>query len=94
MLAPHVVAFARSLREQRAVTVVPRFALTLLQGELRPPLGDIWGDTMIEIPEAANTTLHNVLTGDEVTIRADGRIKVAEVLQRFPAALLTSAVGQ
>lgn len=89
--ATHVVAFARSHENETAVTVAPRFGFTLSQGESHPPTGDIWDDTTIEVPAAANAALQNVLTGDEVTIGANGRLRIADALRRFPAALLVSA---
>jgi (1->4)-alpha-D-glucan 1-alpha-D-glucosylmutase len=55
-----------------SVTVVPRLVLGLA--------GD-WRDTTITLPPGA---WHNVLTGDD----AAGRIRVADLLSRFPVALL------
>ena len=66
----HVIAFARN---ERAITVVPRFPLKLA-GE--------WGDTAIEIPDGR---WRNYFTGE----KPDGKlVSVAELLTRFPVALL------
>ena len=62
----------------RAVTVVPRLVLGL-NGE--------WGDTTLEVPDGA---WRNALTGDDV----DGHVtRMADVLARFPVALLTRKEG-
>ena len=62
------------VRGGAAVTVVPRLVLGL-NGE--------WGDTILEVPDG---TWRNALTGDDV----DGHVtRMADLLARFPVALLT-----
>jgi (1->4)-alpha-D-glucan 1-alpha-D-glucosylmutase len=65
-------------RGGRVVTVVPRLVLGL-NGE--------WGDTTLEVPHGA---WRNELTGDDV----DGNVpRMADLLARFPVALLTRKEG-
>ena len=68
--AGHVVAF---MRAARAVTVVPRLALTL-DGK--------WADTTLELPAGA---WHDVLSGADMP---GGRLALADLLRAFPVALL------
>jgi len=69
----HAVAFARG---GGAVTLVPRLVLGLgRQGD--------WGDTTVHLPPG---DWYNELTGDEI---AGGHQAVADVLARFPVALLS-----
>ena len=66
------------VRGGAAVTVVPRLVLGL-NGE--------WGDTILEVPDG---TWRNALTGDDV----DGHVtQMADMLARFPVALLTRKKG-
>jgi (1->4)-alpha-D-glucan 1-alpha-D-glucosylmutase len=62
--------------------VFPRFAHTLMSGDMRMPLGNSWGDTKIVLPEG---TFRNVLTGEEVR---GGEVGCGEVLRSFPVGLL------
>ena len=61
-------------RGERAITVVPRLVIQL---------GGEWGETTFEIPRGV---WHNELTGEET---AGGKIGLADLLKRFPVALLT-----
>ena len=66
----HIIAFARN---ERAITVVPRFSLKL---------AGIWGDTAIRIPDGR---WRNRFTGEGLD---GGLASVAKLLKRFPVALL------
>jgi (1->4)-alpha-D-glucan 1-alpha-D-glucosylmutase len=70
----HAIAFQRS---DAVVTVVPRWTMTLGAG---------WGDTSIELPQAANGGWRNRLTG---AVLASGRVAISDLLREFPVALLT-----
>jgi (1->4)-alpha-D-glucan 1-alpha-D-glucosylmutase len=83
----HVVAYARMMGRRGVVTVVPRFSQTMLNGEERWPLGNLWGDAEIRLPqEMAGREFRNALTGERV--RAGEAVGVREVLGRFPVGLL------
>jgi (1->4)-alpha-D-glucan 1-alpha-D-glucosylmutase len=87
----HILGFARMGDGNVAITVVPRFPLTLAGGELRAISGDIWGNAEIVLPpEAANRELRNVLTGETIHVTREHTLLVADVFRRFPVALLGS----
>jgi (1->4)-alpha-D-glucan 1-alpha-D-glucosylmutase len=79
-----VFAFARG---GRAITCVPRLVATLTP-DGTPPLGAaVWADTRLELPEPLRgRTYRDAFTG--ATIAADDSLALAEVLARFPVALL------
>jgi (1->4)-alpha-D-glucan 1-alpha-D-glucosylmutase len=80
--AQHVVAFQRN----GAITVVPRLLLALPQPA---PAGEAgvnraaWGDTGLALPAG---TWRNELTGEPIQ---SPLVRMAELLARFPVALLT-----
>ncbi len=87
----HVIGFARMFEKGISVTVTPRFAYTLMNGEMRWPLGESWGDAEIVLPaEATNQTLRNLLTGEVVRVSREHTLSCAEVFRSFPVALLAS----
>ncbi|MGB8437659.1 MAG: malto-oligosyltrehalose synthase, partial [Burkholderiales bacterium] len=87
--ADHVVAFARRHNDFGVIAIAGRLWASLGIDARVPPLGAaVWGDTTVDaalLPAAAEPI--NVLTGERVTVR-DGRIRVADALANFPAALL------
>lgn len=87
--ARHVCAFARRGREGCVVVVVPRLTVPLWQGPQRPPLGDCWQNTEIELPaslEPRGIWFGNVLTGERH--RARNRMPLSNLLATFPVAVL------
>jgi (1->4)-alpha-D-glucan 1-alpha-D-glucosylmutase len=85
--AARVIAFARRQGGQLAVTVAPRLLASVV-GEDGLPLGDVWGDTAVELPEGGLPAWRNVLTGEP--LKAAKRITVAAALRRLPVGLLVS----
>jgi (1->4)-alpha-D-glucan 1-alpha-D-glucosylmutase len=85
-----VVAFARELEGRRAIAVAPRTP-TKLHGVLSGawPVGDMWGDTAIVLPEAGRYL--DVLTGRHIEGGAD--LRLADVLRDLPVALLVTLDG-
>ncbi|MBE9011916.1 malto-oligosyltrehalose synthase, partial [Pseudanabaenaceae cyanobacterium LEGE 13415] len=78
----HIIAFARKDGDQMVVTIAPRFFTRIVQPD-QLPLGEIWGDTAIELPasgwkDAIAETEH---TGNTIALK--------DVLKNFPVALLT-----
>ncbi len=91
----HVLGFARIGDGGLAVTVVPRFPFTLAGGEVRPILGNLWGNAEVVLPvEAGNTELRNVLTGETLRVSGEHTLPAADVFRRFPVALLANQKGQ
>jgi (1->4)-alpha-D-glucan 1-alpha-D-glucosylmutase len=95
----HVCAFARSSGSAQAdaavIVVVPRLVVRLARESERPPLGpEVWGQTRLLLPpHLADRCYHNLFTGERLTPGnspgAAGPL-LAEVLGRFPVALLLS----
>lgn len=87
-LAGHLVVFVRCDGRRTFLVVVPRCVAGLTGGAERFPMGDeVWGDTVIEVPgEWAGDGWINRFTGE--CIGAGNELRVAEVLGRFPVALL------
>ncbi|MGC9526824.1 MAG: malto-oligosyltrehalose synthase [Limnospira sp.] len=80
-----VIAFARSDGKNTAIAIAPRF----LTGVIQPPqfpIGDVWGDTAIELPQGSGSSWHEVIA--DGTISGGDQIAIAQILQHFPVALL------
>ena len=84
----HVIAFARELDAQSAITVVPRFAHTLMKGEVLPPIGSAWGDTELAVTRAS-ADYENILTGELLRSSNTRTLLCHEVFAHFPIALLS-----
>jgi (1->4)-alpha-D-glucan 1-alpha-D-glucosylmutase len=86
----NLFAFARS-GASWCVSVAPRWT-TQLASVGRMPMGaSAWQETVLRLPASAPEAWQNVFTGESVaTELRDGArlVKVAEVLKRFPVALL------
>jgi (1->4)-alpha-D-glucan 1-alpha-D-glucosylmutase len=85
--ADSCVAFAREHASAWLVVVVPRVSSRVGF----PPLGTLWQDTSVELPEvAALGGATDVFTGRE--LRLEGRtLKVAEAMATFPLAVYKNA---
>lgn len=82
----HAVAFARTLGRKVAVTVAPRFALTLTKERHPWAVGEVWGEGELPVPVGGAYT--NVLTGETLKASRGKTLKLREVLRGFPLALL------
>jgi (1->4)-alpha-D-glucan 1-alpha-D-glucosylmutase len=89
----HVVAFCRKKADAYVVAVVPRFMATLNRGVERLPLGEVWKETTVCLPENAPAVWTEVFSGRKVSSiqssLANG-LAVADVLNIFPVGLLVS----
>jgi (1->4)-alpha-D-glucan 1-alpha-D-glucosylmutase len=83
----HVCAFARRLGHEAALVAVPRLVYKLTSGEVRPPTGDLWGNTELPIPQGM-TKLRNVFSGREFQPGMRGMVSCRELFAHFPVALL------
>lgn len=86
-LKEHIIVFARHYQGKWAITIAPRF-LTSIINENQNPLGPVWEDTEVRLPQEAPSTWENTITNE--LIRSDGTISVGKILQKFPVALLIS----
>jgi (1->4)-alpha-D-glucan 1-alpha-D-glucosylmutase len=93
----HVCAFARILERdgaiaQQAVAVVPRLIVGLLGGAEQLPLGKVWKDTWLGLPQAESGQIYrNLFTGEELEVGAqEGTpgLAMSAVCAHFPVALL------
>jgi (1->4)-alpha-D-glucan 1-alpha-D-glucosylmutase len=82
----NVIAFARAHKNQRSITVVPRF-LTRVVKENHHPLGRrIWGDTEILIAEKKNSRWKDIFTEERLSAKLS--LKIGDIFRHFPCALL------
>lgn len=90
----HVFAFARTCEGRSCVVVVPRWTAKLMNGATSFPLGaQVWDDTRVVLGSIANDAFHEVLSteGSRIETEGDDRsLRVAEVLAKFPIAVLRS----
>jgi (1->4)-alpha-D-glucan 1-alpha-D-glucosylmutase len=88
----HVAGFARfdARTLEAAISIVPRFSYTLMRGEMKMPLGDVWGDTEIALPPGLEGEFVNLLTGEVVRTTSSRTLLCREIFASFPAALLLS----
>lgn len=97
--AAHLCAFARTLPGTTALVVVPRLVLGLLAGRDHPPLGpEVWKDTRLVLPRTlAGRPFRHVFTGQCLhpsPAGAQTALRLAEVFEQFPVALLEPAGGR
>jgi (1->4)-alpha-D-glucan 1-alpha-D-glucosylmutase len=91
--ANHLVAFARTHGPSRAIVVVPRLIAKLMGLREELPLGgEVWGDTLIELPpNFDNIAYRNILTSEIVRPCRNqnaSTLCASEVLRNFPVSLL------
>ncbi len=83
--AEHVIAFRRSLEERQVIALAPRFPATLSpEGEW--PLGDIWAQSTLLLPQECAGRWRDAFTQREHTVT--DHLPIDEALKLFPVALL------
>jgi (1->4)-alpha-D-glucan 1-alpha-D-glucosylmutase len=89
----HLCVFARiheeNGRAEAAIIAVPRLAYTLMAGKAAPPIGDVWGDATIALPEGVSGELRNVLT-DKKVAATDRKLLCREMFETLPVAVLVA----
>jgi (1->4)-alpha-D-glucan 1-alpha-D-glucosylmutase len=90
----HVLAFARRWENQWLIVAVPRLCAELLESNRQLPCGPaVWQETKLELPDPAQRTFRNVLTGERIDAGEGGRppsLPAGDLFRRFPLALLTA----
>ncbi len=88
----NVIAFLRRdpASERSVLTVLPRFACTLMRGKLELPLGSAWGNDQLRIPVSPGTRYTNVFTGESLTVPEQQSLPLSAILATYPVALLVS----
>jgi (1->4)-alpha-D-glucan 1-alpha-D-glucosylmutase len=89
----HICAFARKLGSKEVIAIAPRLVVGLVDGVERPPMGDIWEDTLLALPDTdPKCQFQNVLTRQVLSVAggggAKGGLRLADALGLFPVALL------
>jgi len=90
----HICAFARKLGSKEIIVIAPCLVVGLADGVERPPMGDIWEDTLLALPDAdAKGQYKNVLTRQVLPVTSGGGgankgLRLADALELFPVALL------
>jgi (1->4)-alpha-D-glucan 1-alpha-D-glucosylmutase len=87
--ADHACAFARVQGNDCAVAIASRLACTLLGAEMVLPVGEVWGDTYLDVSSLHASAAEDVLGGSRLRLEA-GRIPLARLLDRLPVALLAT----
>jgi (1->4)-alpha-D-glucan 1-alpha-D-glucosylmutase len=85
---PHVIAYARQHAGKTVMVAVPRFACSLMRGELSLPLGKAWREWVLPIPAALQSTYRNIFTGEE--LRVEGDMPLAQLFANYPVAVLVA----
>jgi (1->4)-alpha-D-glucan 1-alpha-D-glucosylmutase len=86
----HAFAFARSLGDRMAITVVGRRLAHVIDGGVPRVSREVWADSTLLLPErAANGSYREIVSGAELTA-AGATMALPPVLARLPVALLTS----
>ena len=89
----NLIGFSRSYNEETVVVLLPRFAYSLASGKAEMPLGEVWGNTVLHVPELKGRKIRNVFTGELVSVDSSGALVLSEVFSRFPVALLTTMLA-
>jgi len=89
--ARHLLAFARIYEGQYNLTVAPRWFVSVVSPG-RAPLGRVWSDTVIRLPDGFPALWTDVLSGRRHTGRQT--LSAAAVFTSFPAALLEGEKDQ
>jgi (1->4)-alpha-D-glucan 1-alpha-D-glucosylmutase len=84
----NVVAFSRSLGNQQVIVVVPRLLTTVVAVGAHP-IGDVWGDAVLEVSDTFGPYT-NAFTGESIAV-TNGEIPLRNLFARFP---LTIAISQ
>ena len=91
--ADRLVAFARTESEQAVIVVAPRATVGLCGFGGSPPVGDVWGETELVLPESsAARNWCDVFTGRNHRANGEGGgIPIAGLLAQLPFALLVAS---
>lgn len=93
----HICAFARHLPENQTskpsamITIVPRLSYTLMRGKIQAPLGEVWEQAELTIPENFPQSFENLFTGEKLNRSEKGTLLCHEIFARFPVAVLVGA---
>ncbi|MEO0333297.1 MAG: hypothetical protein AAF223_16700 [Bacteroidota bacterium] len=87
--ADHILAFLRRHQDRYVLTVIPRKIIQLLPESQYFPLGDLWEDTAIALPDLPRDFWKSEFT-DEIISCSEASLPISTILQHFPVAILTN----
>jgi len=87
--AASICALARTEETRSVIVIVPRM-LSEVVSVKEFPLGEVWGDARVAVPEGSARILRNIFTEERVEVR-NGSVQLREVFANFPVAVLESA---
>jgi isoamylase len=79
----HLVAFMRSTTSEAVVVLTPRLSWRLTRGERTWPIGNVWGDQTIVLPQG---NYRDAFTGRRHDVR--GAVRLGAIFAEFPLSLL------
>jgi (1->4)-alpha-D-glucan 1-alpha-D-glucosylmutase len=86
--ARHVIAFRRSLEQKSLYVVVPRLVYRLLgKTDEIAFSSDSWRETWLEFEQPVGSDLRDIFA-DRMISNTAGRIPIAQLLEKFPVAVL------
>ena len=89
----NVIAFARRHGDEEVLIVVPRLSLALTKSEETMPIGDLWGETRVQLGDRATMPRYlNLFTGATAEAR-DGHLRCAELFSTLPVAMLLNQLA-
>lgn len=86
--ADHVIAFARRHGNRAAVVIAPRFTVAIGGFGGPPPLGDLWDDTAIQLPDMRSPAAWRDVFTRESLAASSSLLRAADVFRAFPVAIL------
>jgi (1->4)-alpha-D-glucan 1-alpha-D-glucosylmutase len=93
--AQRVCAFARRYDGQTVISVGTRLLYALTEQATKPPLGEVWEDSWLPLPEVqAGATFRNLLTGEKLQVEErNGQVglPLSRLLQNLTVAFLVQA---
>lgn len=90
-LARHVLAYARSLGTQHAITIISRQTARILRQDYPHTDVSAWGDTAISLPRKLAALTWTDTLRDGASHAGAAQVRVAELLTELPLALLEAA---
>jgi (1->4)-alpha-D-glucan 1-alpha-D-glucosylmutase len=91
--ADHVVAFARLYNGKVAISVAPRLVASLMEPELKWPVGSLWKDTHIILPPglSGKETFHDLFSQNSISVTIcedQSKLNLESVFSCWPLAFL------
>lgn len=87
-LKDHILAFARTHERSRVIVVIAKWFARLTQGELRVPLGDVWVDTTVALPQKGIVNARDVITQAPLEAITDHSLQLSALFERAPFAVI------